>query len=69
VLRRGAYADLVIFDALQVKDRATWERPRATAEGVSWVIVNGKIVVEDGRYAGGLYGYVLRAKPVGPCRD
>jgi len=69
VLRRGAYADLVIFDAPQVKDRATWERPRATAEGVNWVIVNGKIVVEDGRYAGGLYGYVLRAKPVGPCRD
>lgn len=61
VLREGAYADLVVFDPARVRDRATWQEPRRPAEGISYVLVNGKIVVEDGIYLGGLPGRVLRA--------
>ena len=62
-VREGAHADLVLFDAELAGDRATWSEPRRAAEGVHWVLVNGNIVVEDGRYVGGLAGTVLRALP------
>jgi len=61
VIRSGAHADLVLFDPLHVGDRATWSEPRNTAQGVRWVIINGRVAVEDGRYVGGLFGTVLRA--------
>ena len=59
---QGAPADLVLFDPVTVADRATWSEPRRTALGVQWVLVNGRTVVEDGRYRGGLHGHVLRAR-------
>jgi N-acyl-D-aspartate/D-glutamate deacylase len=61
LLREGAAADLVIFDALSVRVRASWSAPRELAEGISHVIVNGTVVVEDGRYSGGSNGEVLRS--------
>jgi N-acyl-D-aspartate/D-glutamate deacylase len=62
VIRRGAAADLVVLDLETVADRATWSEPRHVATGVPWVVVNGEVVVEDGRYLGGSHGQVLRAK-------
>ena len=42
--------------------RATWDEPRRAPEGVRTVIDNGRVVVEDGAYRGGLAGRVLRAR-------
>jgi len=56
----GAHADLVLFDAASVTDRATWDAPREVAHGIRWVLINGVPVVEDGHYRGGLHGTVLR---------
>jgi N-acyl-D-aspartate/D-glutamate deacylase len=39
----GAFADLVVFDAARIDARATFEHPHAFAEGVSAVIVNGRV--------------------------
>jgi len=61
VVREGAAADLVVFDPLVVSDRATWSEPRESAEGISHVILNGTVVVDEGRYLGGSYGSVLRS--------
>ncbi len=58
----GAHADLVVFDTEKVGDRATWDAPRLTADGVLHVIVNGTQVVRDGGFVGGLAGTVLRRK-------
>jgi N-acyl-D-aspartate/D-glutamate deacylase len=41
----GHYADLVIFDPDTITDRATYETPWQYAEGVRWVIVNGRIAL------------------------
>jgi N-acyl-D-aspartate/D-glutamate deacylase len=60
VIRPGAWADLVLLDPETVTDRATWEDPRRAAEGVRWVLINGRVAVEAGRYVGGLPGAVLR---------
>jgi N-acyl-D-aspartate/D-glutamate deacylase len=61
VIRVGAGADLVLFDPETVSDAATWSDPRRPAEGVRFVILNGAVIVAEGRYVGGAHGSVLRA--------
>jgi N-acyl-D-amino-acid deacylase len=43
LIRRGYYADLVIFDASTIADRATYKRPLLAPRGIEYVIVNGKV--------------------------
>jgi len=64
LLLEGASADVVVFDPRTVADRSSWDEPRRAADGVSLVLINGTVVVENGSYLGGLAGRVLRA-PVG----
>ncbi len=65
VIRPGAFADLVVFDAQTVTDRSTWEEPRLAATGIEWVLINGAVAVERGRYVGGTLGSVLRSRARG----
>lgn len=46
----GFVADLVLFDPLSVKDRASYDIPKSPPEGIRWVFVNGKAVVREGKY-------------------
>jgi dihydroorotase/N-acyl-D-amino-acid deacylase len=48
VLRDGAHADVVVFDAERVVDRATFEEPLTGPVGVRLVVVGGVVVVRDG---------------------
>jgi N-acyl-D-amino-acid deacylase len=48
-VRGGFWADLVVFDPAKVADTATYEEPRQYPLGISHVLVNGQVVVEDGR--------------------
>jgi len=68
LVREGAAADLVLFDVDAVTDRASWTDPRRTAAGVPWVVLNGRVVVEQGRLLGGMHGRVLRANDDAPRR-
>jgi N-acyl-D-aspartate/D-glutamate deacylase len=60
VIRRGAFADLVIFDPGAIRDAATYADPQKLAEGVSDVLVNGVAVRADGRFTDASPGRVLR---------
>lgn len=60
MLRAGYYADVIAFDPATVADRATYEHPDVLATGMKYVIVNGKIAVEDGKYNGARAGRALR---------
>lgn len=60
LLRVGYFADIIVFDPKTVADRATYEQPEMLAEGMKFVIVNGKISVEEGKYTGMLAGRALR---------
>lgn len=49
VLLAGAFADLVIFDPETVSDASTFADPHHYSEGFSHVIVNGGVVIQDGK--------------------
>jgi dihydroorotase/N-acyl-D-amino-acid deacylase len=49
LLRPGMAADVTIFDPARIRDVATFEAPMRYSEGVDWVVVNGKIVLDDGK--------------------
>lgn len=59
-LREGWFADVVVFDPATVEDRATFEDPHQYPVGIPWVIVNGRIAVEDGVFRDVRSGRVLR---------
>ena len=61
-IRGGADADIVVFDAARIIDRATYEEPAVYSEGMRQVIVGGRFVVRDGRVVeGALPGAPVRA--------
>lgn len=60
VLAPGKAADITIFDATTVDDRATFAEPHQFPDGIQYVIVNGQVVVEHGVQHPVLPGQVLR---------
>ncbi|HEV8617090.1 MAG TPA: D-aminoacylase [Methylomirabilota bacterium] len=59
VIRVGARADLVVFDARRIADQATYEDPHRYPVGIDHVLVNGRFVIKDGEHTGSLPGRVL----------
>ncbi len=51
-IRKGGYADVVVFDYDQLDDVSTNENPLAYAKGVEFVIVNGTLVVDNANHTG-----------------
>lgn len=60
-IRVGADADLAIFDAQTIIDRATFQEPARESTGMKFVLVNGVVVVKDGKM-------LTNAHPGGPIR-
>ena len=60
LLRQGYFADLTIFDPRTVIDRATFEEPNQYPVGITYVIVNGRIEVDNGQRTDVNSGRVLR---------
>lgn len=59
LLRPGMAADIAVFDAGGIIDRATFENPHQYAEGVEYVIVNGTVVLDRRRHTGARPGVIL----------
>jgi len=59
VLREGAVADVVIFDATTVKDQATFTEPHQYPLGIETVVVNGTVAVDGGKATGVRAGRVI----------
>ncbi len=62
LLRPGDFADIVVFDANKIIDRATYPVPDQLSEGIDLTIVNGQIEFEDGKLTGATAGRVLRGR-------
>jgi dihydroorotase len=54
-LQEGADADITIFDAARVIDKATYDQPAQYSEGIPYVIVNGVPVVRKGQLLSGSF--------------
>jgi len=61
-IKDGLAADLVIFDPATVADRATFTDPFQYPVGIPTVIVNGRVVLDNGRHTGARPGVVIRGK-------
>jgi dihydroorotase/N-acyl-D-amino-acid deacylase len=64
LIRPGMKADVTVFDPERILDRAEFGRPHQYAEGISYVLVNGTIVLDGGRMTGERPGQLL----YGPVR-
>ena len=59
IIREGAAADIVVFDLERIADRATYLEPQHLSDGMVYVLVNGELAVEEGRFTENLAGQVL----------
>jgi N-acyl-D-amino-acid deacylase len=59
LLKEGMYADICIFDLHDFKDAATFAEPHQYSRGLSYVIVNGKIAIQDYKHTHANSGMIL----------
>ncbi|HUG67889.1 MAG TPA: serine hydrolase, partial [Pirellulaceae bacterium] len=59
-IAEGLAADIIVFDYEALTDKATFAKPNEVAEGMRHVIVNGQLVLQDGKQTDELPGRVLR---------
>jgi len=59
-LTAGYFADVIVFDPATISDRSTYEQPDLLAVGMRYVVVNGKVVVDDGKFNGTLAGRPIK---------
>jgi N-acyl-D-amino-acid deacylase len=61
VIRKGAFADIKLFDPQRIANRASYAEPDRAAEGIECVLVNGVPILESGEYRADAHaGRVLR---------
>ena len=60
VLKAGMWADVVVFDPEKIADVATFAQPNQLSVGMDYVLVNGRLVIDQGRHTGAKPGRVLR---------
>ncbi len=59
LLREGYWGDVVVFDPDTVADMATYDNPKQYPKGIGYVLVNGKVVIENGHHTGARPGRVV----------
>ena len=64
LVQAGYAADLVLFDPLTVADRASFDDPKQYPVGISHVVVNGQLVLDDGQPTDALAGRALTPRVV-----
>ena len=60
MLKPGNFADILVFDYVSIKDTAEPMDPDQRPEGIQFVLVNGKVIYQDGIHTGRKPGKVLR---------
>lgn len=60
LIRKGMWADLVLFDFDEIEDTPTYGDPKQPCKGIKRVYVNGVLTAQDGKHTGASAGKVLR---------
>jgi N-acyl-D-aspartate/D-glutamate deacylase len=58
-IKEGNWADVTIFDYDKIQDRATYEQPHLAPTGIEYVLVNGQVVIEQGKHNGAKPGRII----------
>jgi N-acyl-D-amino-acid deacylase len=61
-LKEGYFADVVVFDPARIQDHATYAEPHQYSTGVSQVIVNGQLALENGEPTAARPGRFVRGR-------
>jgi N-acyl-D-glutamate deacylase len=61
-LKVGGDADIAVFDAAQVIDKSTFEKPAQYSQGFRFVLVEGTFVVHNGQLQDVTPGQAIRAR-------
>jgi N-acyl-D-amino-acid deacylase len=56
----GFKADIVLFDKDKIIDKGTFIDPQQYPEGISYVIINGNIIIKNNEYIPGNYGILIK---------
>ena len=59
MIKEGNWADVVIFDYDKIQDNATYEKPMLVPTGIDYVLVNGQVVMENGKHTGAKPGRII----------
>lgn len=62
MLKKGNFADIVVFDPATIQDHATFDKPHQLSTGVVHVFVNGTQVLKNGEHTGAKPGMAVRKK-------
>lgn len=73
-VKAGYIADIVVFDPATIQDHATYDKPHQYATGVTHVLVNGGLALENGEATAARPGRAVRSRswtgyPDGGCRN
>jgi N-acyl-D-amino-acid deacylase len=60
LLKEGMVADIVVFDPDVITETGTIDYPNRYPTGIEYVLVNGKLVVDEGAYGGDMHGELIR---------
>jgi hypothetical protein len=60
LLRVGQFADITVFDPAKIIDRSTYTEPFQYSDGIQYVVVNGELVVDQGKHTEARPGRALR---------
>lgn len=60
LLMPGKFADIVIFDENLIQDLSVYDQPHQFSKGIYYVLVNGKLVIENEKHNGNKTGVALR---------
>ncbi len=60
LIREGYFADIIVFNPEELQDKASFQAPTEYAEGMEFVLVNGQIAIDKGKYTGALGGRPLQ---------
>ena len=60
VIKKGAFADIVVFDPEKIIDKATFNKPFLKPKGIYYVIVNGLPAVWEGEFTGKMAGKIIK---------
>ena len=60
LIMEGKFADILIFDENTIQDMSVYENPHQFTKGIEYVLVNGKLVINNGKHTGTRSGIALR---------